>query len=340
LATPSIRILVVDDYEPWRLFVSSTLQKQPELQIIEEAWDGLEAVQKAQELQPDLILLDIGLPSLNGIEVARRIPELSPRSKIIFVSENRSADIAREALGTGASGYVVKSEAAHELLVAIEAVIQGRKFVSAGLAAHGLNGPPNPQAAEHPHINNNRVVLMPRRPCHEAGFYSNDQQLLLAVTQFIGSALKSGNAAIVVATESHRNSLLARLQAYGLDIGGAIEQGRYIAMDAAETLSQFMLNDMPDSGRFVELLGDLVVMAMEATESIHPQVAIFGDCVNLLCMQGNAEAAIQLEKLGNQLTKIHNVGILCGYSVSALQDGTDGQLFQRICAEHSSVYCG
>ena len=89
-----IRVLVVEDYEPWRRYFSTALQKQPELQAIGEVSDGLEAVQKAQELQPDLILLDIGLPSLNGLEVARRIRKVSRASKILFVSENRSRDIA------------------------------------------------------------------------------------------------------------------------------------------------------------------------------------------------------------------------------------------------------
>jgi DNA-binding NarL/FixJ family response regulator len=98
----SIRVLVVEDYGPFQRFVSSTLQKQPELQIICKASDGLEAVQKAEELQPDLILLDIGLPSLNGIEVARQIRKLSPKSKILFVSQESSAEMVQEALGTGA----------------------------------------------------------------------------------------------------------------------------------------------------------------------------------------------------------------------------------------------
>ena len=127
------RILLVDDYEPWRRFVSTTLQKKSELQIVGEVTDGFEAVQKAQQLQPDLILLDIGLPTLNGIDAARRIRELSPKSRILFVSEDRSWDIAGEALRTGANGYVVKSDAASELLPAVEAVLQGKQFVSSGL---------------------------------------------------------------------------------------------------------------------------------------------------------------------------------------------------------------
>ena len=133
-----IRVLIVDDYEPWRRFCLTALQKQPELEVIGEVSDGLEAVQKAQELQPDLILMDIGLPTLNGIEAARRVRELSPTSRILFVSENRSPDIAQEALGTGAGGYVVKSDARSELLPAVKAVLEGKRFISASLAGHFL----------------------------------------------------------------------------------------------------------------------------------------------------------------------------------------------------------
>lgn len=136
--TAPVRILVVDDYEPWRRFERLTLLVHTELQIIGECSDGDEAIQKAEELKPDLILLDIGLPSLNGIEAARRIRQVSPSSKILFVTENRSPDIAAEALSTGAAGYVVKSNGASELLPAIKAVIEGKQFLSASMAGHFL----------------------------------------------------------------------------------------------------------------------------------------------------------------------------------------------------------
>jgi DNA-binding NarL/FixJ family response regulator len=126
----SIRVLVVEDYEPFQRFVTSMLEALPELQIICKVSDGLEAVQKAEELQPDLILLDIGLPSLNGIEVARQIRKLSPESKILFVSQESSADVVRGALGTGAQGFVVKSDARRELLEGVNAVLRGERFVS------------------------------------------------------------------------------------------------------------------------------------------------------------------------------------------------------------------
>jgi DNA-binding NarL/FixJ family response regulator len=138
LDNSSIRVLVVEDYESWRNYISTTVGKQQGLQVIGEVSDGLEAVQSAEELQPDLILLDIGLPTMNGIEAARRIREVSPASKILFVSENRSLDIAEEALSTGAGGYVVKSDAGSELLLAVQAVLEGRRFISASLAGHFL----------------------------------------------------------------------------------------------------------------------------------------------------------------------------------------------------------
>lgn len=128
----SFRVLVVDDYVPFRQFVCSALAAKPELQIVGESSDGLEAVLKSEELQPDLILLDVGLPALNGIEAARRIRRVAPESKILFVSQESSPDIVQEALTTGALGYVVKAHAGRHLLAAVDAVLKGRHYTSDG----------------------------------------------------------------------------------------------------------------------------------------------------------------------------------------------------------------
>jgi DNA-binding NarL/FixJ family response regulator len=130
---PPIRVLVVEDFEPFRRFICSKLEEKCDLQVICQISDGLEAVQKAEELKPDLILLDIGLPTLNGIAVARQIRKLAPDAAIIFVSQESSADVVQEAFGCGARGYVVKTTAGIDLLPAVEAVLEGRQFVSCGL---------------------------------------------------------------------------------------------------------------------------------------------------------------------------------------------------------------
>jgi DNA-binding NarL/FixJ family response regulator len=129
----SVRVLVVEDFATFRQVISLILGNRRDLQIVDEVSDGLEAVQRAQELKPDLILLDIGLPRLNGIDAARRIRKVSAGSKILFLSQESSGDVIQEALSLGAMGYVVKAQVGSDLLEAVEAVILGKPFVSAML---------------------------------------------------------------------------------------------------------------------------------------------------------------------------------------------------------------
>ena len=137
LDTSSVRVLVVDDFEPYRCLVASILREKPELQILCEVADGIEAVQKAEELQPDLILLDIGLPNLNGIEAASRIRQVSPGAKLIFLTQNSDQEFVVAALLTGAHGYVLKTDAGSELVTAVTAVLQGDEFISSGIKKGG-----------------------------------------------------------------------------------------------------------------------------------------------------------------------------------------------------------
>jgi DNA-binding NarL/FixJ family response regulator len=129
LSQPSvIRVLIVEDFQPFREFVCSTVAERPDLQVIAEVPDGLEAVQKAVELKPDLILLDIGLPTMNGIEAARRIRALVPTAKIIFLTAETSAEVVEEAFSLGALAYVQKAKAGRQLLAAIDAAVLGQRF--------------------------------------------------------------------------------------------------------------------------------------------------------------------------------------------------------------------
>jgi DNA-binding NarL/FixJ family response regulator len=340
LGTSSVRVLIVDDNAPWRHFFATKLKEQG-LQIIAEVADGLQAVEEARELQPDLIFLDIGLPTLNGIEVARRIRKVSPKSKILFTSEESSVDVVQEALGTGARGYVVKTDAGGELLKAVDAVLRGEQFVGKRYSGHDFVGPSAAGALDELQIRTPLPQIYPDPEIahrHDVGFYSDDAHLLHDLTRFVGAALTSGNAAIVVATQSHREKLLPRLQAHGFNIATSIDQGRYIALDTADLLSAIMFNDMPDPDRFFPLLGDLILTASKAGKGKQGRVAIFSECAPLLWAQGNAEAAIQLEKLGSQLAKISGLDILCGYSLSIAKGGMEDHIFQEICAEHRAVF--
>jgi DNA-binding NarL/FixJ family response regulator len=127
------KVVVVDDSDRFRRFVISTMGQKAEYQVIAQALDGLEAVQLAEQLQPDLILLDIGLPKLNGIETARQIREVAPLAKILFLSVESSSEVVQEALRVGAMGYVSKVRAKRDLLPAIGTILAGGQFVSRGL---------------------------------------------------------------------------------------------------------------------------------------------------------------------------------------------------------------
>lgn len=127
------RILVVDDFEPWRQYVCSMLKTRPELCVVGEASDGLDAVQKTQELKPDLVLLDIGLPGLNGLEAMNPIRQSAPGVKIVFLTQDSDKDVVQTALNAGVEGYILKTDAQNELLSGIAVVLGAGKFVSRGV---------------------------------------------------------------------------------------------------------------------------------------------------------------------------------------------------------------
>jgi CheY-like chemotaxis protein len=299
----------------------------------------LDAVQKAEQLQPDLILLDIGLPTLNGIAAARRIREVSPKSKILFLSQESSVDAVQEALRQGAQGYVVKAHAGTELLPAMEAVLQGHTFVSGRLSVHNFT---DIDAQAPDQLGRKQVLpsLTPRNRettrSHVVQFHPDDASLLDCFTRFIETKLRAENAVIVVATESHRTSLLQKLQARGVDCAAAIEQGHYIPMDVAETLSTFMVNGLPDPVRFSKVTGDLIEAAAKARKTERPRVAACGECAPTLWAQGKADAAIQLEHLWDEIAEKYDVDVLCGYVLKSFQL-QESHVYERICAEHSTV---
>jgi len=234
LEKSTTRVLVVDDYENWHGFVSTTLRKEPQLEIIGRVFDGLEAVRQAEQLQPDLILLDIGLPGLNGIEAVRRIREVSPSSRTLFVSDNRSWDIAKEALRSGGDGYVVKSNAANELLPAVKAVLQGKPFLSVGLWGRH-------KKVALSSTSQNLEIKSP-----EVTLYPNDERLVDGFTRSIAAALKNGNLTIVIATESQRAQIVQKLSSDGVDVAAAIEQKRYVSIGVADQNSSSMVDTLAE----------------------------------------------------------------------------------------------
>jgi DNA-binding NarL/FixJ family response regulator len=337
-----IKILVVDDYQPFRELVCSVLKERAEFQIIAQAADGLDAIRKAEELQPDLIVLDIDLPTVNGIAAARQIRKVAPHSKILFLSQETDIEIVRASFSTGASGYIHKWDAGPELLEAAEAVIQDGRFVGRGLAGRIFGDIKGTRTGNSQFCRDGLAsTLLPQvreAHRHEVQFYSHEARFLDTFTDFITTVLTAGNVVIVVATPSHRNNLFSKLQASGMDVSSAIEQGNYIALDVAETLSTFMVNDLPDPVQFSKVVGGLVVRTANAAKGDALRVAACGECAPVLWAQGKGEAAIRLEQLWDGIAKTYQMDILCAYSLLDFEGEEGPDIFQRVCAEHTAIY--
>jgi signal transduction histidine kinase len=170
---------------------------------------------------------------------------------------------------------------------------------------------------------------------HTVQFYGEDSSLVDELSRFIGAALVTGEAAVVIATKVHRDGAAQRLQSRGFDTRKAIEQGRYITLDAAETLARFMRNGSPDVARFSEVVGGVLGQASAAGENA--RIAAFGEMVALLWEAGNSEGAIRLEQLWNDLARTYPLSLRCAYPMTRFGREDHGDLFLKICAEHSHV---
>lgn len=191
---------------------------------------------------------------------------------------------------------------------------------------HGTPAMPVPEWGERDHN------------AHTTQFYTDETFLLDELSRFIGAALVGGEAGVVIATKAHRDGLAQRLQSRGLELGPAVAQGRYVALDAAETLATFMVDGWPDATLFTEIIGSILgPAAAAAAGSKHPHISAFGEMVALLWEQGNPEAAIRLEQLWNNLLRIYPMSLRCAYPMSVFNRGEHGELFRKICGEHSHV---
>jgi len=306
---------VVDDHAQWRRYLCSILLQAPaRWQIVGEAADGLEAVHQADALDPDLILLDIGLPVLNGIEAARRILARRPHSRVLFVSQQMSRDVLQAAAGAGARGYVIKSDAGSELFPAMAAIAEGGRFFS------------------------RRLRSVHR---HELHLYSEEASLIEKYVLFAEEALHFGDMVVIVADDSRQMMIQRRLEGRGLDVHRAIQERRYRAMGVRTALSKILVDGWPDETRFLQAWLPVIEEATRRGDGgPSGRLSCCGDGAATLWQEGRGDAAVHLERLWDAFSKLHHIDVLCGYQWTEPTQPHDAPAFQHICAAHSTVPAG
>jgi CheY-like chemotaxis protein len=293
-----------------RSLVSSLLRSRADVQVVGEAQDGFEAIERAAELNPDVIFMDIHLPGMNGFRAARIIGQRLPFVRILFLShEIPSPAVLREVSSIGAMGFVHKIHIQRYLGPALDAALARRRFITGGI---------------------NRLPGARKPLGHCVQFWSSEDVFIEQFAWYFSSALKAGDAAMFSGTEAHRKELAARFQAEGIDVEEAIRQKIYIPIDSPTVVSRLLNTDREE---FIRGMIEVVESAAKASKS--GRIAIGGEGSNLLCSGGHVEIAMQTEQLTNDIFGTRtDVDILCGYPLPSENDS----VFHDVCAKHSSIY--
>jgi len=314
--TSRLRVLVVEDHERFRRVLCELLQQRADLLIVGEAADGVDAICQAEALRPDVVMLDVGLPMLNGMEVAGRIRSTVPDAKLVFVTNESSLEVVEQAFRRGAHGYVYKPRVQRDVLPVLEAIIRGGRFVSGGLE----------RIAQGDGLASHR---------HDVVFCSSDTVLIDAFSRFIAGELRDGNAVVAAVTAAHERSLQSSLEASDVDVALAIRQQRYLPVNVSGLLAKATVNGRLDPLRYLDTAGDLLTDLTRRATDQHARVAVCGEGTSLFWTHGHVEAAIQLEHLWDEIAASRQMDILCAYPLAVRDESM--RVVRRLCAEHTVV---
>ena len=311
---PPLKILVAEDFSAFREFVCSQLHRRSDVHVV-AVDDGLAAVQAATDLQPDLVLLDIGLPTMNGLEAARQIRAQSPASKVVFLTQESAPEFVEAALDLGVDGYIVKTRAHDYLLPVVETMLAGHAGGEERLRA--ARSSPDGRHRHHVHC------------------FADDSALLASAERFVLAALAAQDAAIVALSRPHLDALGGGLRRRQAVIDGAIEQGTLVTIDANDTV-RTLTADSVDWDRLEAGWLKVIAAAGAATGQPRPRVAAFSETGALLIAAGHVETAMRLEAIAEALVArdLPTLEITC---VSPLLPPARDSVFTRICAAHSLI---
>ena len=310
------RVLLVDDHEPFRRVLRKMLHQRDDCVVVGEAVDGVDAIRQTEALRPDLVLLDLGLPRLDGIEVATRINAVLPDVKLLLLTGESSPDVIEQALQRGAHGYVHKPRAPRDLFRVVDSIDRGGRFIGGGLERIGRG---DGFTSHH----------------HDVLFWSSDAVLVSGLSRFTADALRAGRAVIMVLPDTHHERIQDHLRAAHVPMDAAISEGRYIRLSVDDVLSTFVVNGWPDSERFRSAAAEMIAAAARSATSTRGKVAACGLAAATLWTRGYPDAAIQLEQLWDDVSSGEQMDILCPYPMAVRDENASA--VRRLCAEHTAV---
>jgi DNA-binding NarL/FixJ family response regulator len=352
----NLRVLIVDDYEPVRKAIRSLLTQRPYWSVCGEAADGSEAVEKAKRLRPDVVLMDITMPHMDGVQATRIIRREVPEAEIILISQHDPSVVRRQAAEIGVLYFVTKSDLAQDLLSTIDKLVEHRKpevmedrrgrerdpadqgFLASLSVAEDPDLKPSVEARMTREMQNEPWwgLLADAAPRdHIVQLYQDEKFLGRAVCRFAVSAINHGEGVILVPTSAHWNALRPRLEAEGVDIEAAQACGQLTVVDADQLLPEFMRDATPDAPLFLGLAGEKVAQAHGGDR--FTRVRWWGEMVNVLWERGNVAASMGLEDLFHKLAHDREIAIFCSFLMDNFDGDVHARMLPRLGQNHSHL---
>jgi CheY-like chemotaxis protein len=332
-----VRILVADDHELVRRGVRSLLQTRPDIEVCGEATDGRDAIEQARSLTPDLIVMDISMPGLNGLNATRIIQRENSHCKVIIITQNDGKVAREQARSVNANGVVAKSDLSRDLLRTIGRVMmENNTDLGHAKGAHGSHNSAGIDGVAAGVGEPWRGLLANAAPRdHIVQLYQDQQFLNRAVCRFAAAAITNGEGVILVPTVAHWDAFRPRLEAEGVDVRAAEKRGQLTVVDADNLLPTFMRDGMPDSPVFMGLAANVVSQARG--DGRYAKVRWWGEMVNILWERGEVAASMNLEDQFDRLAHEQDIAIFCSFLMDNFDGSVNARMLPRLGENHSHL---